>query len=73
MAGGLLSPFRGIIVPACGSAGAMGHLREAGPSRCELSSDCFQMNVAFSARSSHCRQTTAATGGRTGFKPPEAK
>lgn len=33
---GELSPFRGIIIPACGSAGAMGHPGEAGPRRCEL-------------------------------------
>lgn len=41
---------RGIIVPACGSAGAVGHLGEAEPSRCELRSDCLQTNVACSAQ-----------------------
>lgn len=63
----------GIIVPACGSAGAVGHLGEAWPSRCELRSDCFQMNVAFSARASHCKQTTVETERRTGVKPLDAE
>lgn len=56
---------RGIIVPACGSAGVVGHLGEAGPSRCELQSDCLQINVAFSAGASRSSPVLETSGGQT--------